>query len=77
MMKKLLIVAGVLPLAACATSKSPSVGMANPASEYCVSIGGETEMQQSDSGVTGYCRLPDGRMIEEWELFRSAQSEDQ
>ncbi|PMR73753.1 DUF333 domain-containing protein [Billgrantia endophytica] len=74
-MKKLMIVA-VLPLAACATQDSPSVGTANPASEYCESIGGDSEMRQVDGGVTGYCRLPDGRMIDEWELFRSAQPED-
>ena len=45
--------------------------MANPASEYCISQGGELEITSDDAGnQTGMCTLPDGSVIEEWELFR-------
>ncbi|MDO5631582.1 MAG: DUF333 domain-containing protein [Paracoccus sp. (in: a-proteobacteria)] len=54
-----------------ADDKAPAVGMANPASEYCVSIGGRLEIRRGPDGEAGYCHLPDGRAVEEWELFRA------
>nr|WP_245411885.1 DUF333 domain-containing protein [Phyllobacterium leguminum] len=45
--------------------------MANPASVYCVNIGGRLEIRQSAQGQSGYCHLPDGRVVDEWQLFRS------
>ena len=44
--------------------------MPNPASVYCVKKGGELKMEMTDKGQDGYCHLPDGRVIEEWVLFR-------
>jgi putative hemolysin len=44
--------------------------MPNPASVYCVKKGGELKMEMTDKGQVGYCHLPDGRVIEEWVLFR-------
>ncbi len=47
------------------------IGMANPASEHCVSKGGKLEMRKDkDGGEFGVCHLPDGSQVEEWELFR-------
>ncbi|MFT4090626.1 MAG: DUF333 domain-containing protein [Asticcacaulis sp.] len=67
-----LILAALVPLAACTTPQAPKViGMPNPASKYCVDQGGRSEIRKSAEGDTGYCHLPDGRVIEEWELFRS------
>ena len=40
----------------------------NPASVFCVKQGGKL-MPQSNS--TNYCRLPSGRVVEEWKYFRS------
>lgn len=49
----------------------PRVGMANPASEYCVKKGGKVEIKKnSEGGEYGICHLADGTQIEEWELFR-------
>ena len=45
--------------------------MANPASVYCESVGGEVEIQSEADGEVGYCRLPDGRVFEEWALYRA------
>lgn len=46
------------------------IGMPNPASVYCGKIGGKTEITKTSLGQTGYCRLPSGEKIEEWNLFR-------
>lgn len=44
---------------------------ANPASVFCVEQGGEVEIVDEAGGQVGYCELPDGTRIEEWEYFRS------
>lgn len=45
--------------------------MANPASVYCIKIGGKLEIRKEKDGEAGYCHLPDGRVVEEWKLFRA------
>ena len=69
-----------LVLATCAAPAPPpsdkAVGKPNPASVHCTQQGGTIEIRKSPEGETGYCHLPDGRVIEEWELFR-AQRKDQ
>ena len=47
------------------------IGTPNPASVYCVEQGGRLEIREMADGDAGYCHLPDGRVVEEWELFRS------
>ncbi len=70
-------------LSACSSSlqsKSTmkSIGMANPASVYCEKIGGSsiTKKDASENEV-GYCKLPDGTVLDEWELYRSAHQDNQ
>jgi putative hemolysin len=46
-------------------------GIANPASVYCVDQGGSVEIVDESGGQVGYCNLPDGTRIEEWEYYRS------
>jgi putative hemolysin len=58
-------------LAGCAAPAEKAVGMPNPASVHCTELGGKVEIRRDAKGETGYCHLPDGRVIEEWELFRS------
>jgi len=75
---RFLLLALALPLAACTTKTSPSVapppphrvGMANPASVYCLEKGGEQIPIQSPQGVRTECKLPGGEVIDEWELYR-------
>ncbi|WP_312971003.1 putative hemolysin [Acinetobacter gerneri] len=52
--------------------------MANPASVYCEKIGGSsiTKKDASENEV-GYCKLPDGTVLDEWELYRSAHQDNQ
>lgn len=45
--------------------------IANPASVYCEQQGGTVEIVDESGGQVGYCNLPDGTRVEEWEYFRS------
>lgn len=45
--------------------------LANPASVFCVEQGGTLEIVDEADGQVGYCTLPDGTRVEEWEYFRS------
>lgn len=51
--------------------------LANPASVYCVEQGGRVDIVDEAGGQVGYCELPDGRRIEEWEFFRSETTTDE
>ena len=46
------------------------VALANPASVNCAKQGGTKEIRSDAGGQTGYCRFSDGRVCEEWALFR-------
>lgn len=48
--------------------------MGNPASIYCGEQGGETEIKTEANGAQdGYCHLPNGQVVEEWEFMRKNQ----
>jgi putative hemolysin len=47
-----------------------AVGLANPASVYCAELGGTSTSRTTPEGKVADCHLPDGRVIEEWALFR-------
>ena len=51
-------------------------GIANPASEYCVAQGGTVEIVTGDAGDQGFCNLPDGTRVDEWEYYRANNGED-
>lgn len=63
-----------LAMAACAQKEpaaAPQLGMANPASTYCVKIGGMLRIEKTARGdALGICVLPNGTEMEEWTLFR-------
>ncbi|MCB5190183.1 DUF333 domain-containing protein [Methylobacillus arboreus] len=51
--------------------RSATVQIANPASSHCINQGGKIEIKKDASGAEyGICHLPDGTVIDEWELFR-------
>lgn len=59
-----------IPVAAGAAAQKP-VGVANPASVHCGEIGGRLVIRKDKAGNEyGFCRLPNGRLCEEWALFR-------
>ena len=51
---------------------SPELASAlpNPASVFCVKSGGKSEIRNGPRGQYGVCRLPNGRVVEEWKYFR-------
>lgn len=50
---------------------STPVGLANPASTYCIEKGGTSEIRTAeDSSQFGVCTFPDGNECEEWAFFR-------
>lgn len=72
-MRKSIVVAAAVITAGCSTQQNETqtkVGMPNPASEYCIKIGGVLNIVDGPNGQVGICELPDGTKIEEWELFR-------
>lgn len=73
-MRKFAVIALVLFSAGCVQDemgKEQRIGTPNPASAYCVAQGGTIEIRKEANGQVGYCRLPDGLVIEEWALFRA------
>ena len=51
------------------------VKIANPSSEYCVSIGGMAFSKKDSTGnEIGYCKLPDGQIVDAWDFFRKNNS---
>jgi putative hemolysin len=44
--------------------------LANPASVFCVKSGGKSEIRNGPRGQYGVCRLPNGRVVEEWSYYR-------
>ena len=53
-------------------STGGGVGMANPASVYCQSIGGTSVITNTDAGQAGSCQLPSGDLVDEWVNYRAA-----
>ena len=73
-MKKVSILAAslalILSMPFAAAAQKP-VGLANPASVHCGEVGGRTVIRKDQAGNEyGFCRLPKGRLCEEWALFR-------
>ncbi|WP_159566481.1 putative hemolysin [Budvicia diplopodorum] len=46
------------------------IGMANPASVYCIEKGGKLAKMTTGQGVSSDCILPSGERIDQWELYR-------
>ena len=64
-------------LSGCTEGRAPNVvGLANPASVHCGKLGGRTNIETlPDGSQVGMCALPDGRVCEEWALFRDRKCE--
>lgn len=52
-------------------SASPSAGLANPASTYCVQNSGRIVIKDTVAGQTGYCVFRDQSSCEEWAYYRN------
>ncbi len=69
-MQRVMIAAALL---ATTVATGRALGHGQPASAYCASLGGRVEIRREAAGEAGYCHLPDGRVVEEWQLFRAAK----
>jgi putative hemolysin len=74
---------GAASLAVCSSPNDREIGatgnrasMANPASVACQKQGGKSETRESKDGQYSMCHLPDGRVCEEWALFRDNKCTD-
>jgi putative hemolysin len=83
-LKRASLAASLMLLAACAQPASDppqtgarAVGMANPASVHCGKLGGTSEIRTGPGGQYGMCKLPDGKVCEEWALYRDQVCKDQ
>ncbi|WP_296243327.1 MULTISPECIES: DUF333 domain-containing protein [unclassified Psychrobacter] len=51
------------------------IGKANPASVYCIDQGGQSLIKKDSKGAEiGYCRLPNGTMVNEWDFYRQGRT---
>lgn len=49
----------------------PSPKVANPATQYCLSQGGQRLIKKDNAGnVYSFCQLPDGSLCEEWAFYQ-------
>ncbi|WP_082926186.1 DUF333 domain-containing protein [Cupriavidus sp. D384] len=77
----LLIASAAISLVGCSgqhtipPESEPAIGRPNPASVYCASVGGRSEVRKDESAAErGMCHLPDGSVVDEWQLYRRSQS---
>lgn len=65
-----LIAAMMLLLAGCASQGGEDQQMLQQAADYCERIGGEAYVQETSLGTGRYCRLPNGRVEQQWSLYQ-------
>jgi putative hemolysin len=61
---------GTVVLAILVIGPERAQALANPASVFCARSGGKSEIRNGPHGQYGVCRLPDGRVVEEWTYYR-------
>ena len=61
----------VLPVLAAQSAAAFS----NPASVFCVQSGGRSEIRNGPRGQYGVCRLPNGRLVDEWAYYRAMRGQ--
>ena len=67
------VVAVIAVLIILANQTTRQSGLPNPAAVHCIQQGGQTITMPTPMGQTGYCILPDERVCEAWEFFRTGQ----
>lgn len=58
-------------------TEQPNVGLANPASVFCVKQGGKSVIEQTPKGWVGYCQFSNGTKVDEWQYFRENHKNNQ
>ncbi|WP_249976434.1 putative hemolysin [Vreelandella olivaria] len=73
-MKPWLILMTLMLLVGCAVNNDSlhaQTDIRRAAADYCQRVGGETEIRENRFGQGRYCRLPNGRVENEWQFYRS------
>jgi len=65
---------GLIVLAILPVFPERASALANTASVFCAQSGGKSEIRRGPRGQYGVCRLPDGRVVEEWAYFRQMKA---
>lgn len=77
-MKPIILISCSLILASCTSPGDVITNVrpdkSNPASVFCYEKNGKLSLVKTKEGVTGYCTLPSGELIDEWELYRREHS---
>lgn len=60
----------------CAPSPDTSLDVVNPAAAHCLEHGGKLLIFNQREGAIGYCQLPNGRTIEEWDYYTNRVMHD-
>ena len=66
----LAVLAVAVLLVACAPQPPRPAGLVNPATSYCHARGGRTLLGYTADGRESLCFLPDGALVDEWQLYR-------
>ncbi|WP_227006581.1 putative hemolysin [Shewanella donghaensis] len=59
-----------LLLSACSGEDITPLHQTNPAADYCIKLNGSLETIKHINGDVSLCTLPDGEVVDSWELFR-------
>lgn len=70
LMRSAVCLATMWLLAACAPRPLRPAGLVNPATSHCHARGGRTLLGYTAEGREGLCFLPDGSLVDEWQLYR-------
>lgn len=65
---------GVIFVAILLLAPQSAWALANPASVFCAKSGGKTHIRKGPRGQYGVCRLPNGRVVDEWAYFRAMRA---
>ena len=55
---------------------STAHALRNPAAVYCLTLGYEYKVNETDRGEVGSCALPNGQTVEEWQFLQGKTAQD-
>lgn len=54
----------------------PSLGIVNPAANYCQDLGYEWVIEKTVEGEIGVCKFPDGSTVEDWDFLKGKSGQE-
>lgn len=64
------LIAAVVVLLLCISSRPRPMGIANPSAVYCESLGYKYVVESTPEGERGLCQLPDGETVDAWQFLQ-------